>query len=95
MDLLQYVPQQMLILIAGAYIIGLFLKRTPKVKDWSIVWIILVICVSGSIGMNVVGKAVTGETFTIAISQGIICAGVAVLGDQLKKQNPQRDSQEE
>ena len=91
MDLLQYVPQQMLILVIGAYIIGVFLKRTPKVADWSIVWIILFLCIIGSVGMNVIGKPITGESLTIAITQGIICAGVAVLTDQLRKQTPEKD----
>ena len=91
MDLMRFVPEQMLTLVVGAYVLGVFLKRTPKIADWSIVWILLVFCELGSLGMNVLGNPLNGQLLVNSISQGIICTGVAVLTDQLMKQKPERD----
>lgn len=92
MELIKYVPEQMLTLMVGAYVLGIFLKRTPKIADWSIIWILLVFCELGSLGMNVLGNSLNGELLVNSISQGIICTGVAVLTDQLIKQKPERDN---
>lgn len=78
MDILKFVPEQLAILIAALYVLGMFLKNTPKVPDWTIPWILLVVGILGSIGL--VGFSPT------AIIQGIICTGATVLTNQLIKQ---------
>ncbi|GAA0071789.1 hypothetical protein UT300003_33140 [Clostridium sardiniense] len=95
MDLMKFVPEQMITLMVGAYVLGVFLKRTPKIADWSIIWILLVFCELGSLGMNVLGNPLNGQLLVNSISQGIICTGVAVLTDQLMKQKPEKESEKE
>ncbi|MBK1809422.1 phage holin family protein [Clostridium sp. YIM B02505] len=79
MDIIKFVPEQLLILVAGIYVIGIFLKSTPKVKDWLIPWVLLLIGVIGSVTLQ--------QGFTaLAVFQGIAATGVAVLTNQLIKQ---------
>lgn len=77
-NLINFVPEQLLIVVAALYVVGMFLKNTPKVLDWTIPYILLIVGVVGSIAL--VGFNATG------ILQGIICTGVAVLTNQLFKQ---------
>ncbi|WP_338557819.1 phage holin family protein [Paraclostridium sordellii] len=48
------------------YVIGMLLKKNPKVKDWSIPWILLVLATGFSI-------PIMGFNAT-SILQGIICS---------------------
>ncbi|CEK30249.1 holin protein [[Clostridium] sordellii] len=76
--IINFVPEQLLILVAALYVIGIFLKRTPKIKDWSIPWILLVLGISFSI-------PIMGFNAT-SILQGIICSFGAIATNQLVKQ---------
>lgn len=80
--LIQFVSEQLYILIAGLYIIGLFLKNIPNVKDWTIPWILTCIGVIFSISIN----GLSGTS----ILQGIICAGLSVYSNQLIKQTKRK-----
>ncbi len=79
MDIQKYLIQQMLILIPVLYVIGMILKSTPKVKDWIIPWVLLVI---GVIFAVLIGM---GAEIPIvdAVVQGILVAGVTVFTNQL------------
>ncbi|SJZ84229.1 phage holin family protein [Clostridium tetani] len=57
---------------------GLMLKQTKQIKDWTIPWILLVVGILGSIAL--IGLNAN------AVIQGILTAGVAVFGNQLIKQ---------
>lgn len=76
--IINFVPEQLLILVAALYVIGIFLKRTPEIKDWSIPWILLVLGISFSI-------PIMGFNAT-SILQGIICSFGAIATNQLVKQ---------
>ena len=76
--IINFVPEQLLILVAALYVIGIFLKRTPKIKDWSIPWILLFLGISFSI-------PIMGFNAT-SILQGIICSFGAIATNQLVKQ---------
>ncbi|GAA0104302.1 phage holin family protein [Paraclostridium sordellii] len=76
--IINFVPEQLLILVVALYVIGIFLKRTPKIKDWSIPWILLVLGISFSI-------PIMGFNAT-SILQGIICSFGAIATNQLVKQ---------
>ena len=76
--IINFVPEQLLILVAALYVIGIFLKRTPKIKDWSIPWILLVLGISFSI-------PIMGFNAT-SILQGIICSFGAIATNQFVKQ---------
>jgi len=78
MDILEYVDEHALTLIPVLYIVGMYIKSAPYIKDWAIPWIILFLGVIGSI-------ALTGFTADSVI-QGVLVSGVPVLGNQLYKQ---------
>jgi hypothetical protein len=77
-NLIKFVPEQLLILVAALYVVGMFLKKTPKVKDWSIPWILLILGVAFSV-------AIMGINAT-SILQGIICSFGAIATNQILKQ---------
>jgi hypothetical protein len=78
MDFLNYIVEEALIVIPVLWIIGVFLKMTPKISDWTIIWILLVV----GIALTIALLGLTPQ----AIIQGVLVAGAAVLGHQLLKQ---------
>lgn len=78
MDFVQYITQNALILIPVLYILGTFLKNTTSIQDWLIPWILTALGIIG--GLFLVEFNING------IIQGILVAGVTVLGNQLLKQ---------
>ncbi|HAT4166097.1 TPA: phage holin family protein [Clostridium perfringens] len=84
-NIIKFVPEQLLILVAALYVIGMFLKKTPKVVDWSIPWILVVLGVGFSV-------AIMGINPT-SILQGVICAFGAIATNQLVKQTSQYNKQ--
>ncbi|KAB7663578.1 phage holin family protein [Bacillus sp. B1-b2] len=66
------------ILVPVLWIIGYALKQTPKVADWKIIWILLIVAI-------ILGVFAYGFTFEV-VTNGIIATGVAVLGHQMAKQ---------
>lgn len=83
MDLIKFIPEQLLILVAALYVVGIFLKNSPKVSDWSIPWVLLIVGIVGAIGLEGVS--------VLAVIEGVICVGVAVLTNQLIKQTSERE----
>ncbi len=83
MEILEYIINEALIIIPVLWILGTFLKRTPKVQDWTIPWILLVVGILIAVG-------VIGLTIDAAV-QGVLVTGAAVLGHQLVKQTSNRD----
>lgn len=83
MEILEYIINEALIIIPVLWILGSFLKRTPKVQDWIIPWVLLFVGVVLAIG-------IIGLTVDAAV-QGILVAGAAVLGHQLVKQTTERE----
>jgi hypothetical protein len=65
-------------LAIALYVIGVFLKKIPKVRDWFIPWILLALSI-------VAANFLLGCNVSSAI-QGILACGIAVLGNQLYKQ---------
>ncbi|WP_404358976.1 phage holin family protein [Cytobacillus firmus] len=78
LNLLDFLNQNYYMLVPALWVIGYALKQTPKVPDWSIVWILVLISVSA-------GSLAFGFSFE-GLLNGIVAAGVAVLGHQMKKQ---------
>lgn len=72
-----------LFLVPALWALGYALKKTPKVPDWSIVWVLFLV----SVTLGICTFGVNSE----AITQGIVAAGAAVLGHQLIKQGPDPD----
>jgi uncharacterized membrane protein YiaA len=82
MEILEFINDEAYVAIPVLWIIGAFLKRTPKVPNWSIVWVLLVFGVGLTIakfGFNPKG-----------VMQGVLVTGTAVLGHQLLKQTKEK-----
>lgn len=74
----EYLIEEALIVIPVLLILGAFIKGTPRVRDWTIPYILLVIGVSitfALLGFNV-----------DAFVQGVLVSGAAVFSNQLYKQ---------
>jgi hypothetical protein len=73
-----FIKPELLIVVAVCWIIGYVLKQTPRVPDWTIIYLVTlaaIILVSLTLG------------FTVdSILQGVLCGAVAVYGNQLVKQ---------
>ena len=78
MELLTFVPEQLLVLVVATYVLGLFLKRLEAVKDKYIVLILMAFSIAFSLIMQGLGA--------VAILQGIICWGVSVGIKQIEVQ---------
>lgn len=78
-----YILEHCLVLIPALWVIGVLLKNTPKVPNWLIPYVLLVCGVVGACFL--VGLTVDG------VVQGVLVAGVAVLGHQLLKQASQKE----
>nr|DAK04180.1 MAG TPA: holin [Caudoviricetes sp.] len=84
-NLLDYIKEQVFILIPVLYVLGLMLKSNKKIQDWVIPWILTICSIVGAVllmGLNI-----------NAVIQGILCVGVAVYGNQLVKQTTKKREQ--
>jgi len=82
-DIIQFVQEQMLILVPVLFVIGVILKNTPRVPDWTIPWALLVLGIV--LAIFLLGDPLQG------IIQGVLVAGVTVLAHQLVKQTIERE----
>lgn len=78
MNLMDYIIKDAYILIPVLYVIGVFLKRTPRIPDWLIPWILLVLGMAGAFFLS--GMQLGG------VLQGVLVAGLTVFANQLYKQ---------
>lgn len=83
MDIIQFVPEELFIVVAVLYGVGMLLKKTPKVADWCIPWLLMVVGIVFSVLMQ--------EVSPEAILQGILCSFCAVGTNQLFKQYSLKD----
>jgi len=81
-DFIQYVTEEALVLMPVLFIMGLLLKNTPRVPNWTIPWALLAIGMAG--GIVIVGSPVQG------VIQGILVTGATVLTHQLVKQTTEK-----
>lgn len=79
----EYLVEDALGIIPALMILGKIIKDTPKVQDWLIPYILLVLGIIFTIG-------VIGFSFDSVI-QGILVSGAAVFGNQLYKQAKYKD----
>lgn len=72
------VAKELAFIIPALWVLGAFLKHTPKVPNSAIIWTILLVSVIlcfFTVGLSVIGFV-----------QGFIAAGIAVFAHQLIKQ---------
>ena len=79
MDFMNYIAENVLVLIPVIYIIGMFLKGLKGVSDKYIPFVLMFISIAFSVAM--LGLNVD------SIIQGILIAGATVLSNQLIKQS--------
>lgn len=82
MDFIQFIPEQLLILVATLGGLGVLLKSTPNISDWLIPYILLVIGIVFSIFL-------TGVNVN-AVMQGAIASFCANGINQVVKQTNKR-----
>lgn len=82
MDILAFIQDNIVVLVPVLWILGTFLKKTPRIKDWTIPWIL----VAAGIGLSIALIGISAD----AIIQGILVAGGAVLTQNLIKQSVER-----
>lgn len=78
MDIMQFLQENFYVVAVALWILGTFMRSTPKVPDWLIPY--LLIFVSCVFGVAMYGLCAN------AFLQGVIAAGVSVLGANLIKQ---------
>ncbi|MDU5111398.1 MAG: phage holin family protein [Clostridium sp.] len=87
-NLLTFIPENLLILIAAIYVFGIFLKKLESVKDNYITLILMLLAITFAVLLNIFNSQykVLYEAIINAILQGILCWGVAVGINQTGKQ---------
>ena len=78
MDIMSFIPEQLMIIVVTLYVLGFACKSVPKIDDRYIPIILLAIGVVLSVCL--VGFNVT------SVMQGILCWGVAIGVNQTYKQ---------
>ncbi|MCM3746219.1 phage holin family protein [Paenibacillus pasadenensis] len=66
------------IVVAACWVIGMILKGTPQIPNWTIVYIVSFVAI-------VLAMALLGFTVRVAL-QGLLCGAVSVYGHQIMKQ---------
>lgn len=77
-NILNFIPEELLILIAATYVFGVFLKKLERVNDKYITSILMM--------FSVIFSMVLSGLSATAFLQGILCWGVAVGVNQTAKQ---------
>lgn len=87
-QVLGLVRPELIVVIVACYMLGLFLKNLPKVKDWIIPLVLLCFAIVIAILYIavVLGEGFTAKVFIVGFIQGLICASIAVYGNEVFKQ---------
>lgn len=87
-NLAQFIPENLMIVITAAYVVGIFLKKLENVKDKYITSILMIFCITFSVLLNLINTeySVMYKAIITAVLQGILCWGVSVGINQTTKQ---------
>jgi hypothetical protein len=77
-DVASFIVTDAYILIPVLYVMGLLLKRTPRLPDWLIPWILLALGMTGGFFLS--------EMQFSGLLQGVLVTGVTVFTHQIYKQ---------
>lgn len=75
--IIQLIDPKLFIVVATCWVLGYILKQTPRVPNWSIVFLVTTFAIVFTIWM-------LGNSPEV-ILQGILCGAVAVYGHQIFK----------
>lgn len=79
----ELIDPKLMMVVAVCWVLGLILKRTPPILDWTIVYIVTVIAVLLVVWMYGFSPE--------SIIQGVLCGAFSVYGHQIYKQTKGRD----
>lgn len=87
-NLLTFIPEFLLILIVGIYVLGVFLKEIKSIPDKYIVSILMLFGITVAVLLNIINAQykVDLDVIVNGVLQGILCWGVAVGINQTSKQ---------
>lgn len=88
MEIMSFIPEHLLILIAATYVLGVFLKKIEGFKDKYITIALMLFCVTLAFLLNLINAQYKTmlDAAVNAILQGILCWGVSVGINQTFKQ---------
>jgi len=77
------IDPSLLVVVAACWALGVVLKQTPRVPDWTIVYAVTAAAVAAVVAL---------QGFTVqSVIQGILCGAFAVYGHQIVKQTRERE----
>lgn len=95
MNFTQYIKPEMLVLVPVLWLIGAALKKTPKMPDWLIPYILGVVGIFGAAVWVGATEDLTAMALFTAFTQGILVAGASVWGNQLVRQAGKKNEDKE
>lgn len=96
MNYMEFVKPELLVLVIALYFVGMSLKKSPNVKDWMIPYILgvcgIILAVLWVVATSdIVNYKDACMAVFVAVTQGVIVAGLSVYGNQLAKQKAKGD----
>lgn len=86
-NLLTFIPEFLLILIAVIYVVGVFLKKLESVPDKYITLLLMLLGITFAVLLNIINaNRIALDVVVNGILQGVLCWGVAVGINQTSKQ---------
>ncbi|WJH33104.1 phage holin family protein [Paenibacillus aurantius] len=85
-DLFALIDPRLVLVVTACWVFGYSLKRTPKIPDWSIIWLVTAL----ALVLTVLILGLSAES----VVQGILTGAAAVYGNQLYKQTMERDKKD-
>lgn len=82
-NLINFIPENLVILIVATYVLGMFFKKIPGVNDHLIPIFLMI--------FSIVFSMILVKPSPIALLQGILCWGVAIGVNQTVKQLNKED----
>ena len=87
-NLMTFIPENLLILIAAIYLFGIWLKKLETVPDKFITSLLMLFSITIAVLLNIINTQykVALDTIVNGVLYGILCWGVAVGVNQTYKQ---------
>lgn len=88
LNLVQFIPSNLILLVAALYVLGIGLKKANTIPDKYITVILLILGITFAILLSIINAQYKTllEAITTGILEGIICWGVAIGVNQTAKQ---------
>lgn len=83
MDILNFVSKTYVIIVAVLYVLGALIKQASFIPDR----FIPIILVGFGVGLGITRSILDNTNILDGVIQGVLCAGVAVLSNQIFKQS--------